>query len=138
MDEVRVNTLKDNRNGTSKVATVRLPEKSAERLIAMKKVKVGWIYCQVDEIVRPIRCYNCQGHGHTAKDCDREKMEAKKICRRCGGTDGHEARGCTKDTYCYECKQRDHQALSMSCPLHRQAVRQKKRERRKTNKPQIQ
>ena len=127
-EEIRINTLKNNRQGTGKVATINLPEAAAEKLITEGKIKIGWVYCQVEEIVRPIRCYNCLRHGHVARECKDEARQAKKICRKCGNTDEHNVLTCTRVVHCYECKQDGHEAECMACPAYRKAVRQRKKE----------
>ena len=59
-------------------------------------------------IPSPMRCYNCQKFGHTAKGCD-----ATKVCGTCG--ESHETEECTSPVKCVNCSG-PHPANSKDCP----------------------
>lgn len=56
-----------------------------------KKVTLGfWSYSVREYVPKPMRCYNCQRFGHTAKYC-----KGKRRCARCG--EDHEYRQCSHE-----------------------------------------
>ncbi|KAJ3365425.1 hypothetical protein GGF32_009283 [Allomyces javanicus] len=67
-----------------------------------------------------VKCYNCNGEGHTSREC--QMPRAEKACHRCNEI-GHLARDCPTNPMppqeCYKCGQIGH--LSRSCPQNMSA-----------------
>jgi len=55
-----------------------------------KKVTLGFLSYNVKYIPKPMRCYNCQRFGHTAKVC-----KGRRRCARCG--EDHEYGQCNHE-----------------------------------------
>lgn len=73
-----VRRLQVNRDGTKRDSESILLEFVGEML--PRKVTLGFMSYNVREYVpMPMRCYNCQRFGHTAKTC-----KGKRRCARCG------------------------------------------------------
>ena len=62
-------------------------------------------------ITPPLRCYRCQGYGHTSGKC---LLEA--ICARCAGS--HSSKQCTSEKVCCTNCLGDHTARSARCPVY--------------------
>lgn len=86
------------------------------------------------EHVHIIRCFNCFGFNHFAKECTK-----KRVCLKCG--DEHEQKECLVDIVkCSNCKiaseklyiklDMNHSTLSHECPVLK---RRKENERKKVN-----
>lgn len=69
-----------------------------EEEVLPRKVTVGYLSYNVCEYVpRPVRCYNCQRFGHTAKVC-----KGRRRCAKCG--EDHEYADCVqKQAKCCNC-----------------------------------
>ena len=84
----------------TQVATFRLPMTSANSVVKVGKLKVGWSICSLS-IHQPLEvCFRCFGKGHKAWACRGPNRSA--LCRRCG-EEGHKARECTKPPRCVIC-----------------------------------
>ena len=71
-------------------------EVEGQRLPA--EIWVGKVPLEVREFrENPVRCYQCQGFGHMARQCRREKR-----CGKCGEV-GHDFKGCEGKEKCYHC-----------------------------------
>lgn len=107
----------------------------AKDLLKKKRIKVGWTYCRMLELVRPACCRICQKFGHQEQECTEEDDRSRgKCCFRCGSSE-HLAKMCDKDPKCYICSG-DHPANSMACPEYRakvQAARKVKLSRSRLN-----
>jgi len=47
-------------------------------LLALKKIKLQWSTCRVEEFVAVTRCVKCLGFGHTARFC--QKQQKCSLC----------------------------------------------------------
>lgn len=71
--------------------------KTHKYLVEKRRMKVGWVNCPVYDYVSVVRCFNCWGYNHFAKDCRNEKT-----CRRCGGA--HDRKECkASNATCINC-----------------------------------
>lgn len=71
--------------------------KTHKFLMELNKIKLGWNKCRVYDCVSVLRCYNCWGYHHFAKECRNETK-----CRKCAGT--HKENECTKtENKCINC-----------------------------------
>ena len=74
-----------------------------------KSIKIGYLRVTVAPFIpSPLRCYGCQGFGHSSKTCNKPK-----ICKNCG-EDEHDE-DCTLPPKCANCKG-NHPASSKKCP----------------------
>jgi hypothetical protein len=79
-----------------------------------ERIKLGFMVVRVDPYVpNPMRCFNCQKFGHTARTCKHEQA-----CSVCSGK-GHDDRSCINQAKCANCEG-DHPSFSKECPLYRQ------------------
>ncbi|XP_046603616.1 uncharacterized protein LOC124297064 [Neodiprion virginianus] len=46
-----------------------MPERTARKLVALGKIKIGWTVCRIRERVAVDRCHRCQGYGYHATQC---------------------------------------------------------------------
>lgn len=118
-----VKTLRKAYDGTQ-TAVISLPTESANKLIALNKVRIGWAVCRIREKTTLQRCFKCCEFGHWAKSCKGEDRSGR--CRRCG-EEGHIAKDCGKDPSCMLCKgnkgtSSKHTAGSSACPFFRRAL----------------
>lgn len=102
-----------------KSTTAYMPRAAAEKIIAMKRVKLGWTLCQVREKLNPPNCSRCQRFGHTVRTC-KEKDTLNRRCFKCGQED-HISRNCTNNEKCFTCSG-NHRANSMRCPAYAELV----------------
>lgn len=49
-------------------------------LIEKGKLLVGWKVCRIYDYIGILRCFNCYGFNHFARDCRNERS-----CRKCAG-----------------------------------------------------
>lgn len=87
------------------------------KLIEMKKLKIGWLICNILEEIKIIRCYNCNKYGHIAKKCSVEKKQIH-YCFKCGDQD-HIIEQCKNNQKCLVCNSNNHRTDSFKCPLYK-------------------
>lgn len=115
-------------------AKVVVDSDSFANLIAGSKLRIGWDICHVYEAFDVVRCYNCSGYHHLAKNCT-----LKKTCPKCSGE--HTLVECNSTIErCCNCTEAaialnlalgtDHSALSSDCPVY---IRKINAQRRRTN-----
>ena len=89
----RMNTSRD--GGRVETETVLV---EFERDSRPSKIYLGILEFDVREFVdNPVSCFRCQGFGHMARLCQREKR-----CAQCGGV-GHERQECREQPKCCHC-----------------------------------
>lgn len=84
------------------------------------KIYCGWLACNIQEFLSPMRCGKCYRYGHTTKWC-REKHE---ICGNCA-KEGHQDKDCReRDSKCINCTRAkkqgndiNHKAVDKNCPI---------------------
>jgi hypothetical protein len=77
-------------------------------------IKVGFEHCKVTRFIpNPLRCFKCQGYGHTSASCKKQQ-----VCASCGSHDHmHDQQNpCQKTPVCVNCKG-NHTAYSRDCPV---------------------
>lgn len=75
-----------------------------------------------NEKIQVLQCYNCQGFGHMAANCEKQAA-----CARCG--EQHPLKTCERpktESKCANCQQ-NHPASYKGCPSHKEEVIQRKR-----------
>lgn len=78
---------------------IELDQTSFGKIMDLKKIRIDWDICSVNESFDLMRCYKCSGFHHTAKNCS-----SKMCCPRCTGE--HLVAECTSITEtCSNCKQ---------------------------------
>ena len=82
-----------------------------EGTILPYEVKCGYRNVKVEEYIPPpMRCYKCNGFGHTTVTCINEMT-----CVKCGGN--HKRENCSSDQVkCTNCGSSEHEVLDRSCP----------------------
>ena len=119
-------TFKAKNNSHNLVAEVT-PE--CWRVIAKKKLKIGWQVCNVDNYIKINRCFKCSKYNHRAKDCTGEAA-----CPHC--SENHSLKECTANKNAYKCincmnynKHTDdkydenHSSMNKSCPYMQGLIR---------------
>lgn len=97
-----------------------------KRIVDAGRVLIGWDSCIVHEAFDIMRCYNCLGFHHTAKNC-----KLAKACIKCGLE--HESKNCQSITEsCINCVKAakslnlninvNHSALSNSCVIYQRKL----------------
>lgn len=105
------------------------------KIIAGKKIKIGWSICAAHEDLNVIRCYKCNSYGHTAINC----KDPDQYCPLCAGK--HEVNFCPKtEEKCINCvrlnkrmntkEPENHTVWSHICPVY---IRQLDLRRERTN-----
>lgn len=92
--------------GNRQNATVILSEKSANILIELGKIKVGWTNCRLVERKFEMKCHRCWETGHTKAECNGPNRQ--NLCLRCG-KDGHKVAQCENVAFCLNCNKEGHQ-----------------------------
>ncbi|XP_046599987.1 uncharacterized protein LOC124295147 [Neodiprion lecontei] len=77
----------------TQVALTKVPERTARKLLALGRVKIGWTACRIRERISVDRCHRCQGYGHHAAQC--LGKDNSQACRKCGEA-GHKEKECPK------------------------------------------
>lgn len=96
-------------------AYAELNGESYRRILANRKINVGWDRCYVFDAVDITRCYKCSGFNHKAKEC-RNNL----TCPKCGKS--HTEDECTLEensAECQNCKNVAHKLkLKIDCKHH--------------------
>ena len=76
------------------------------------EITCGYLNVKVDKYIPPpLRCFKCNGFGHTASVCNKEVM-----CTRCA--ENHKRDECINmDIKCSNCNSTEHGALDKLCPV---------------------
>jgi hypothetical protein len=106
-EAIQVSGLKKPQGGT-----LHLSDTDADKLLERGKVRTGWNQCRVQEIVGPVKCFQCLQFGHIASRCAAERKLAAGTCFRCG-KEGHLS---------YVCKVYGHRGDRATCPEYRKAI----------------
>ena len=111
--------------GGTQTATMRLPVESAQKLLAVGKIRIGWVVYRLREQISLKRCFKCLMFGHFAKACT-SGIDRSDRCRRCGEK-GHIAKECNRGPKCILCEEKEgrdnrHIAGSGKCPEFRKAL----------------
>lgn len=120
--------LKSNYRGTNQTATAEMDLKDAMIILKAGHLKIGWLYCNVEEYINPPRCFNCLQFGHKSFQCART-TEEKGLCFRCNER-GHTASSCVNEAFCRDCHTIGHQAGNMRCRNFKELVMQTRSEHR--------
>ncbi|XP_053966117.1 uncharacterized protein LOC128868263 [Anastrepha ludens] len=115
--------------GGTQTCTISLPPASAQKLISLSKIRIGWVYCRIREKAAITRCYKCHDFGHLARNCKSEDDRTTQ-CFRCGGQD-HKVKNCVNTPRCALCLQHgesdtNHVSGGRTCPAFQRAAQQKK------------
>jgi hypothetical protein len=128
-EAIQVSGLKKPQGGMAGMATLHLSDTDADKLLERGKIRIGWNQCRVQEIVGPVKCFQCLQFGHIASRCAAERKLAAGTCFRCG-KEGHLARNCENDPWCYVCKVDGHRGDRATCPEYRKAIEATRESRR--------
>lgn len=115
---------------------VRCSVAVANKLVAARKLRVGWINAQVEALERRHLqfSFRCLEKGHTMAQCG-GGPDRSKCCYKCGEA-GHVAKDCAAPTWCLVCadfgRKADHRAGSKVCVSLK---RRKKKAAKKLNPP---
>ena len=90
--------MKCSRNGRAQFAVLEMTSMIYHAITASEKLYISYSRCRVQDYITVMRCYNCSGFGHTARDCS-----AMKNCSQCA--DNHNESECPRDKVeCINCK----------------------------------
>lgn len=115
--------------GETQMAVLTAPAKIADQLIAIRKIKIGWINCRIRERIQITRCFRCLSFGHVASNCT--GPDRSKTCRLCG-SEGHFSNNCKRVPECILCKEEkipggaDHILGSFKCELFQRELRKRR------------
>lgn len=115
--EVKVGPLKNAPNGLQ-TAWVRCPLRAANKIIAARRLLVGWASVRVDMLpTRTLQCFRCLERGHVRSTCGSDRDRSDR-CYRCGEP-GHRAQTCSAQPRCPVCsdagRPAGHRAGSAAC-----------------------
>lgn len=99
--------------GNTQNATLIMEDKIADKLLEMKRIRIGWGMCRVIERKKETRCRKCWLDGHLKAQCNGPDREGK--CLKCNG-EGHKAANCPNPPFCVLCEKEGHQTGSKRCP----------------------
>lgn len=112
-DKYEITLIRPATNET-KVITVKMGKTEAKKLVEMKRIRIGWKTCRVQErIPLPRACGRCWVIGHKRQDC--MGLDRTGLCRRCGKP-GHMAASCSSNVKCLACSVEGHQTFSKGYP----------------------
>lgn len=117
--EVEIRMAEKPNNNNLLYAFAKLTTDQANTLIELKKVRIGWNLCRVEEVNNPMICYNCYKYGHLTKNCTNERRE--RACLNCTSKE-HVAKDCKERPKCLNCKDSYHKTYSFSCPQYKEAL----------------
>ncbi|KAL7730598.1 hypothetical protein ACLKA6_000589 [Drosophila palustris] len=83
-------------------AFVTLTEENAATLLAVGKIKIGWLKVKMKRVETVKKCFRCLGIGHMQYDCKGPNRKGEGLCFRCGET-GHKIAQCQKAPKCWAC-----------------------------------
>lgn len=125
---VEVRFLRKNAGG-GQVAMVAIEDKeSAEYLVKVGRIRIGWTNCRIKRWVRLERCFRCQQYGHRADQCKGEDRAG--VCRKCGNNE-HGERECSNKPFCLTCNIEGHYNYHSKCPVYRNLMKEKAQESKK-------
>lgn len=116
--------------GETQVAIVTMPTTTADAILKVGKLRIGWIMCRIREKTPVKRCFRCFGFGHFAREC--KGPDRSKLCRLCG-KEGHFARECKGQPLCAACNDRNepggaqHILGSSKCGSYRRGIQEELR-----------
>jgi len=101
-------------------AFVHLSADAARTIVALGRIKIGWVSCRLKQLEDVKRCFKCFGLGHTQANCKGPDRKGAGLCIRCGVV-GHKMKGCTQTPKCCICTDAgsgttDHIPGSRKCP----------------------
>ena len=96
--EIAKVTISKNNAREQRAAYVDLDERSAFKLVNMKRIKIGWMNCRVRLRTPLTRCFKCLRFGNIATKCNGPDRRAE--CYKCRG-EGHKATECAVKGACY-------------------------------------
>jgi len=85
-----------------------------------KRVFLGYSFCRIVDFLATVRCYACQGYGHIASKCNRDKL----VCGYCSEM-GHKFEVCPskdKPPRCANCGSA-HSASNSNCIVRKKVLR---------------
>lgn len=98
-----IKTVEIRSSGGMGTIWVRCSLAAANKLIAAKKIRVGWVNARVEALEkRPLQCFMCLEKGHVKAQCGNGPDRAG-CCYKCGEP-GHLARDCASPVKCPVCK----------------------------------
>ncbi|XP_036347233.1 uncharacterized protein LOC118756584 [Rhagoletis pomonella] len=110
----------------SKTATLLLPAPIANKLLAVRKVRVGWVIGRIREKTQPVKCSKCLEFGHLAWNY-KSTFDVKNACFNCGEPN-LEAVECKKEAKCTICSRRNpsqvkHRTGGKEYPYYKDALK---------------
>lgn len=129
-DQVKLTVNKNARDEQSAVITLIAGD--AEKLLIMRKIRVGFSDCYVQERIKVDRCFKCWQFGHGARTCPNSGINMSDCCFKCGQAGHHKAKCASEKDFCPSCGIEGHQSGTGKCKAFRTALG-RERKRRKTS-----
>lgn len=98
--------------GNKQNATIIMSAGSAQKLIELGSIRIGWIESKIVERKIQPKCYRCWVFGHKKAQCKGPNRE--QLCLKCA-KDGHTAATCPNEPFCVHCETGGHQSDSGKC-----------------------
>lgn len=101
----------------TQMAFVDMDAAVADKLMTIKRIRVGWTMSRISEKVSFSKCYRCWDYSHLENEC--KGPDRRKCCLKCG-QEGHRAGQCSNPPRCPICQANGHRYDSMNCEAYRQ------------------
>ena len=110
-----------------RTAFIVLDGKSAQKILASGRIKIGWVICRTRRHESIQRCYRCLGYGYLSNRCT--GPDRSKLCYKCGEAD-HKAAACSCPPRCILCAATEGEGLDTDhvpgagrCATYRSALK---------------
>lgn len=115
--------------GDTQTAVLRISSATAQNMIDVGKIRIGWVICRIRAKINLIKCFKCHDFGHLAGKC--KSIDRSKLCFKCG-EDDHKAKTCSSAAKCMLCiaagkMNYSHVAGSVNCPAFLIAIQNVRR-----------
>lgn len=127
-DQVKLTVNKNARDEQSAVITLIAGD--AEKLLSMRKIRVGFSDCYVQERIKVDRCFKCWQFGHSARTCPNAGINMSDCCFKCGQAGHHKAKCASEKDFCPSCGIEGHQSGTGKCIAFRRALGREKKRRK--------
>lgn len=104
---------------------ISMSEDQKARALVLKRLLLRYTSATIRDKIDPEFCSKCQVYGHASRSCT-NSTPCKIRCMNCGQMDGHMRAECPNPTACFACNLEGHRANSMSCPVFRKLVHDKR------------